>query len=77
MPPRGRPKTGIEPKQPPKAGTQIAFRVTDELLAEIDAEVERMHAENPGATFTRAEAARNLIHLGVRARATRKAKGAT
>lgn len=72
--PRGRPKTTQEPKQAPKPGTQIAFRVDDDLLAEIDAEIERMRSENPGATFTRAEAARNLIHLGVRARSTRKGK---
>ena len=56
---RGRPKSD-------RPATQVAFRFDAELLARIDAYAERMGADRPGAlSITRAEAVRELLHLGL------------
>lgn len=42
----------------PPAGTAIALRVPDDLLAAIEAERERLQKERPGRVVTRAEVVR-------------------
>jgi trans-aconitate methyltransferase len=40
---------------------QVAFRLPEDLIARLDAQVERMKRRNPGITYTRADAARWLM----------------
>ena len=47
------------PPGPPT--TQLAVRLTDALLARVDAYTERLCQERPGITVTRADAVRNLL----------------
>ena len=65
-----RPKAAQATKAPYKQrGTQIAFRADDNLLALIDAEAERMKAERPGLTVSRAEVVRDLVYRALKPRA--------
>jgi hypothetical protein len=58
-----------KPSAPAPRGTQIAFRADDNLLALIDAEAERMKAERPGLTISRAEVVRDLVYRVLKPRA--------
>lgn len=51
---------------PKKATTQLALRVDDELLAAIDAEVERLRKERAGATIHRSDVVRELCWRALR-----------
>jgi hypothetical protein len=46
------------PKEPM---TQVAFRLSDRLLARIDRHAKRMGKEQRGVEFTRADAVRDLL----------------
>jgi hypothetical protein len=41
--------------------TQVTFRLPDSLIKRLDRHVERMNADYPGMTFTRADAVRTLL----------------
>jgi hypothetical protein len=56
---------------------QIGTRVPDELVARIDAYLERMNAENPGLEVTRADAIRVLLTKALDAEAPAKRKRVT
>lgn len=59
------------PKKPDGAVPTTSLRIPPDLLAEVDAERERIEAERPGMTVTRADAIRVLL---VEALTARKAK---
>lgn len=42
-------------------GTQLAFRLPDELVERIDEHVKRLGRDNPGLDFTRTDAVRSLL----------------
>jgi hypothetical protein len=68
---QARPKArASKPSAPAPAprGTQIAFRADDDLIALIDAEAERLKAERPGLTVSRAEVVRDLVYRALRPR---------
>lgn len=46
---------------PHEPTTQVAFRLTDRLIARIDRHARRLGKEHPGLRFTRADAARDLL----------------
>ncbi|HEY3447465.1 MAG TPA: hypothetical protein VGK67_14010 [Myxococcales bacterium] len=41
--------------------TQVAFRLTDDMVEGIDRHVERLRAANPQGIFNRSDAARDLL----------------
>jgi hypothetical protein len=62
---------GTESKDP-----TIGVRLNSSELAEVDGEIERRRAEDPGIRLSRAEIVRSLMHRGLRAlRIERGAKG--
>jgi len=42
-------------------GTQLAFRLPEELVERIDTHVKRLGRDNPGLDFTRTDAVRSLL----------------
>ena len=54
---------------------QVAFRFPPELLARLDAYVDRMRAQTPGLKATRADAARVLITKALDAEKVQAPKG--
>lgn len=48
-----------------EATTQVAFRFPDELLARLDRYVTERVAEQPGIRFTRADAVRSFVEMGL------------
>lgn len=45
--------------------TQVMIRIPVEMLAKIDEHIKKLRAKNPGIYFSRADAIRNLIALGL------------
>jgi hypothetical protein len=56
-----RPPSGRRPKQPPKAGVQVAFRLSSELAEALDREMERQRQRRPGAMIFRSDVAREIL----------------
>jgi hypothetical protein len=50
-----------------KQTTLVAFRLPDEMIANLDAYAARMAAERPGERVTRTDAARRLLTAGMAA----------
>lgn len=48
--------------QKPKSGVAIALRVPEELADAIDAEIERLTKERPGALIHRSDVVREILH---------------
>ena len=59
-----RPPARNEPS--PKAVHQIALRVDDELMEAIDAELERLRKDRPGATIHKSDVVRELCWRALR-----------
>lgn len=75
----GQPTKARKKPQPPDKGSKsiLALRISDDLLAEIDAEVERLKEENPGANLARSDVVRIALIKHLRAQKTGKSsKGA-
>lgn len=53
---------------------QVAFRLPAPLVARLDAHAAKMSAEQPGMTFTRADAVRTLLTRALDAEAPPKRK---
>ncbi len=54
--------------------TQVGFRMPTQLLKDIDAHVEWMHKHKPHQRYTRTDAFRELIALGLEHFETKKKK---
>ncbi len=46
---------------PSEPTTQVAFRFSNRLLARVDRHAKRLGRQQPGITFTRADAVRDLL----------------
>lgn len=53
--------TGIPDVVPSEPSTQVAFRLSDRLLSRIDRHIKRLGRQQPGVSFTRVDAVRDLL----------------
>jgi hypothetical protein len=67
---RTAPALGRPPKKTGTAPHTIYTRVSDELLAALDAHVERLLRERPGSNVTRVDAMREILHRALLSEAT-------
>ena len=70
---RGRPK-GSTNLVPAENGSRVSFRLPDDLTARIRAEIPRLRESMPGARWTMAAAARQLLIEALAARAEKRGR---